>query len=346
MSVSIHLPMKYKVGNIYTLAYLYTLFPCCGMFLQMSMESHVFLRKGHIKNENDHSIKGICSFMRIFILLAASAMLFGCTDRTDEFQARQSGESVEGVQASPPAKRVKTDNGTAEMTAKGTVVSQRIKSSQRTSGEGGADKKPQSANLKRKKLLDVPLIAQNPELKYGCEVTSLAMLLRYAGIKADKMKLYREVPKDFDPVKTTKSGDITHWGNPRHGFVGDMTGKRMGYAVYDKPMEKLLRRYLGNRTLNLTGQSFDKLLEQVKNGRPVVVWTTGDYKLPDRWESWMHGNEKIRTPLDLHAVVLVGYDTNHVYLNDPLSVKKNVRVNKTTFIQSWRALGKQALSYR
>ncbi|MEB3101675.1 C39 family peptidase [Ferviditalea candida] len=281
--------------------------------------------------------------MKIFILLVlSSAMLFGCNDRKDEFQSRQSSESVEKVQVARSLQQ-KSDQDAMDIRR---TLNQGAKPNRATSKQGDMNNRPQAAGIQRKKLLDVPLIAQNPELKYGCEVTSLTMLIRYAGIKADKMKLYREVPKDLDPVKKSKSGDITHWGNPRHGFVGDMTGRRMGYAVYDKPLEKLLRRYLGNRTLNLTGQPFDRLLDQVKSGRPVVVWTTGDYKLPDRWESWMHGNERIRTPLDLHAVVLVGYDANHVYLNDPLSVKKNVRVKKSTFIQSWRALGKQALSYQ
>jgi uncharacterized protein YvpB len=197
----------------------------------------------------------------------------------------------------------------------------------------------------KKVILDVPIIAQNPELKYGCEVTSLTMLLQYAGVQVNKMRLADELPKDNDPVVKTKSGNITRWGDPHDGFVGDITGRNMGYAVFDKPMEKLMRRYLPDRTVNLTGQSFDSVLQQVKKGKPVVVWTTGDFKLPDRWESWKHGSEQIQTPLDLHAVVLVGYDADHLYVNDPLTGKKAHKINRKSFIDSWIALGKQALSY-
>ncbi len=198
----------------------------------------------------------------------------------------------------------------------------------------------------QKVILDVPLIAQNPELKYGCEVTSLAMLLKYAGVKTNKMKLADEIKKDADPIAKAGDGNIVRWGDPKDGFVGDISGNRAGYAVFAGPMEKLMKRYLPGRTLNLTGQSFDELLAQVKNKKPVVVWTTGDYRLPDRWESWLHGNERIKVPLDLHAVVIVGYDPDHVYLNDPLSVKKAHKVDKAMFIKSWNALGKQALSYK
>lgn len=199
-----------------------------------------------------------------------------------------------------------------------------------------------------KKILDVPLIEQNPELKYGCEVTSLAMLLQYAGFEIDKLELAYQVPKDNSKLIQSESGNIIRWGDPNKGFVGDMTGKQKGYAVYDKPLEELMRKFLGYKTLNLTGKSFNSLLKQIDNDRPVIVWTTGDYQLPDRWESWKYGNgeEIIKTPLDLHVVVLVGYDGRNVYLNDPLSGVKAQKVRKQTFINSWKALGKRALSYQ
>lgn len=195
-------------------------------------------------------------------------------------------------------------------------------------------------------MLDVVLIKQNPELRYGCEVTSLAMMLHYAGVKTSKMELYRQIQKDPDPLIKSSKGDIVRWGNPADGFVGDMTGRRAGYAVFDKPMVALINQKLPGRAVNLTNQPFDKVLEHVSAGFPVVVWTTGDYRLPDRWEAWYHGKQYIKTPLDLHAVVLVGYDANHVYVNDPLSGRKQARVNKQQFISSWNALKNRAVSYR
>ncbi|MEH7097606.1 C39 family peptidase [Neobacillus vireti] len=195
-------------------------------------------------------------------------------------------------------------------------------------------------------LLNVVLIKQNPELRYGCEVTSLAMVLDYAGVKTDKMDLYRRIQKDPDPLIKSARGDILRWGNPADGFVGDMTGRRAGYAVFDQPMVALINQKLPGRAVNLTNQPFDSVLAHVSTGYPVVVWTTGDYRLPDRWEGWYHGNHFIKTPLDLHAVVLVGYDTNHVYLNDPLSGRKQVKVDKEQFIRSWKALQSRAVSYK
>lgn len=201
------------------------------------------------------------------------------------------------------------------------------------------------AAISQTKMINVPLINQNPELRYGCEVTSLAMVLNYAGVKVNKMELYKKVKKDRDPIKRSSSGDILHWGNPHEGFVGDMTGRNAGYAVFDKPITLLVNEYLPDRAVNLTNQSFDKVLQHVSKGYPVVVWTTGDYRLPDRWESWKHGKQVIKTPLDLHAVVLVGYDQQFVYLNDPLSGRKKVKVNKKQFINSWHALKSRAVSY-
>jgi uncharacterized protein YvpB len=202
------------------------------------------------------------------------------------------------------------------------------------------------APLPASQLLNVPLIKQNPELRYGCEVTSLAMMLQFAGANTTKMVLFQKVKKDLDPIQRAGTGDIIRWGNPADGFVGDMTGKRAGYAVFDKPMEELVNSYLPGRAVNLTNKSFDEVLHHVAKGYPVVVWTTGDYRLPDRWESWYHGNQLIKTPLDLHAVVLVGYDQTSVYLNDPLSGRKQVRVNKQQFIGSWHALQSRAISYQ
>ena len=203
-----------------------------------------------------------------------------------------------------------------------------------------------AVSKKESVLLDVPIINQNPELKFGCEVTSLAMVLNYAGIPINKMELFRTVQKETDPLIRTSNGDILRWGNPEYGFVGDMTGRRAGTTVFDKPLISLINKKLPGRALNLTNQPFERVLEHVSSGHPVVVWTTLDYGLPERWETWKHGQQLVRVPLDLHAVVLVGYNSSYVYLNDPLSGRKQVKVSKERFISSWKSLSSRAVSYK
>jgi uncharacterized protein YvpB len=206
--------------------------------------------------------------------------------------------------------------------------------------------RPETRTTRPKKvILDVPIISQNPQLKYGCEVTSLAMLLRHAGHDVDKVSLAQQVKKDPEPL-VQKNGDIKEWGDPNKGFVGDMTGVRKGFAVYNKPLEELLRRYVGERSVNLTGGSYQALLDRVAAGRPVVIWTTGDFQLPTEWESWHKDGKKVVAPFDEHAVLLVGYDERYAYVNDPLTGVKQQRVSHAAMKKSWEALGKQAISYQ
>lgn len=195
-------------------------------------------------------------------------------------------------------------------------------------------------------LLDIPIISQKPELKNGCEVTSLAMLLQFANIDANKLELAAKVKKESEPIVQKKEGDVAKWGNPNEGFVGDITGKRKGYAVYAKPMESLMEQYLPGRVINLSGKDFNQILNQVSEGKPVIIWTTSHFKEPRVWDFWVHRNQKIKATMEEHAVLLVGYDQKYVYVNDPLTGIKARRVNKQSFERAWISLGKQALSYK
>lgn len=272
--------------------------------------------------------------MRWIAALALFCWMMGCSSKEPLENSASPPNQEPSPAPKPPAKQISKENETLQYSIK------------KTKPYTLPDKTEKAPAPRKKVVLNVPLISQNPELKYGCEVTSLSMVLQYAGIKAGKLELADKVKKDNDPLTTTKTGDITHWGDPEDGFVGDMTGKGKGYAVYVKPLQQLMEHYLPDRTVNLTKHPFDELLNQVRKGNPVIVWTTGDFKQPDRWESWNHGQERITTPLDLHVVVLVGFEPNYVYVNDPLAVRKTFKVDKQTFINSWAALGRQALSYR
>jgi uncharacterized protein YvpB len=189
--------------------------------------------------------------------------------------------------------------------------------------------------------LDVPLVLQKPELDRGCEVTALTMVLKFAGINADKMKLAKEIDKV--PYKT---GGL--FGNPNEAFVGDMyTFANPGYGVYHAPVERLAEKYLPGRVVKLTGQNFDDVvMKNVGKKRPVWIITNALFKklAPGDFTTWNTAQGNVQITWQEHSVVITGYDANSIYINDPLG-GKNKKLARTPFREAWEQMGKQAISY-
>jgi len=193
-------------------------------------------------------------------------------------------------------------------------------------------------------LLDVPIIKQMPELYNGCEVTSLSMLLHYSEIPVDKLELAEKVKKDPTPFKGSSLRSISEWGDPNEGFVGDITGKRKGYGVYHGPLFELLEEYAKDQAVDLTGEEFTAIEWALTNGKPVVIWTTAHFSPTEEWVTWKKNGRTIRATFKEHVVLLVGYDDQFVYLNDPLSGNKAMKVERNAFIESWKQMGSQAVT--
>lgn len=190
-------------------------------------------------------------------------------------------------------------------------------------------------------LSNVPFIQQLPELDRGCEVTSLAMMLQYAGITVDKMKLANEIKKvDFmnDGVR----------GNPNEGFVGNIyTFSESGYGVYHGPLFQLAKQYLPNKAVDLTGKSIGELYKGVKSGQPVVMITNATFEPldEDEFTIWETNSGDVSITYNEHCVVLIGYDKEFVYIRDPLSDSLDVKVPRESFEKAWMQMGSQAVSY-
>lgn len=197
-----------------------------------------------------------------------------------------------------------------------------------------------------KRVLNAPLIRQMPELPRGCEVTSLAMLLNYNGIHVSKMTLAKKIKKDPTPFRI-KNGK-RYFGNPNDGFVGNMyTFSKPGFGVFNKPIEELAKQYMTNRIINLTGSSFETILNYVGAGHPVWIITTSWFSyVPGRyWETWYTPHGTVRITMKEHSVLVTGYDGKYVYINDPLYGSKNRKLLKAPFIEGWEQYGRQAISY-
>ncbi|TCP24964.1 uncharacterized protein YvpB [Scopulibacillus darangshiensis] len=199
-----------------------------------------------------------------------------------------------------------------------------------------------STIVKNYQPINAPFIKQMPELPRGCEVTSLAMMLQYAGKNADNMSLAKQIRK----VPFEENGLR---GHPNDGFVGNMyTFDKPGLGVFHSPIANLARDYLGDRVVDMTGEDWDAVQEQVDTGHPVWVVVTSTYqRVPDEeWQTWHTKSGDVRITYHEHSVLITGYDNQYVYFNDPLADAKNSRTNKADFITGWKQFGNQAISYK
>jgi len=207
------------------------------------------------------------------------------------------------------------------------------------------EKLEKEKNPPKSLLLDIPTINQLPEYKNGCEATSLTMMLNYAGIKVDKQSVVGKIKIDTTPIKYNSSGKIVQWGNPKLGFVGDITGNKPGYSIDPVALLPVINEYLPDKALDLTGCDYSKLESTLLSGRPIVVWVTSNFKDPSISQTWTSGTETINSYYSQHAVLITGIDEDNIYYNDPLTGVKNGKVDKSTFESVWSKMGKKALSY-
>lgn len=218
--------------------------------------------------------------------------------------------------------------------------SKNLKNTEATSQPVAMVHSVQSNLGQRKYILNAPLIHQQPQLDRGCEVTSLAMMLNYAGVKVNKMTLANNI----DKVPFMKDG---YRGNPHDGFVGNIkTFSKSGLGVYHEPLARLAETYMPNRIIDLSGESFDKVLDQIIKGHPVVAITNYTFKkLPDgQFRTWDTVDGKVKVTYYQHAVLITGFDDQYIYFNNPLG-KKNEKADRDDFIAAWKQMGSQAISY-
>lgn len=155
----------------------------------------------------------------------------------------------------------------------------------------------------------------------GCEGASLLQALQYKG-KITNWSLNQflnTIPKSPN-------------GNPNNGFVGSpfVENSWTYSAIYPAPLTTWGQKY-GN-VQNISGSSMNTLLNEVKNGNPVVAWVTINFQ-PIRWGNWSFGVAANNN----HAVTLDGYNkgSNQVHVSDPIS--GSYWMSRTTFENIYNA---------
>ena len=179
------------------------------------------------------------------------------------------------------------------------------------------------------KMEDFEWLSQNPELPTGCEITSLTSVLNYYGINVKK----ETMADDY-----LKKGDGSYYkmflGNPRDaGSFGCMAQQIVDAAnLYFK------KNNVSMKASNVSGVTFDKILEYVSQGVPMIVWNT--MGMAPAYESQtltLDGREYTWIAPE-HCVVV---DNNEVYVADPMAgmVTRNLK----TFEERYDSLKRQAV---
>lgn len=153
-------------------------------------------------------------------------------------------------------------------------------------------------------------------LPFGCEVVSLAIVLKYLGYEIDPTVLYN----DYMPHGP--------WGNanPYNAYVGnpwDITG----YGCYAPCVMNAANNYFqakqsARRARNISGSSMYDILGYIWNGYPVILWGTLDM-VPESYvlESWNFDGDVVNWYNDSHCVVICGVQDDDFIVCDPMKGK-------------------------
>lgn len=182
-----------------------------------------------------------------------------------------------------------------------------------------------------KKLIKVPYIDQTKEWPTGCESVSAVMLLQYLGID---ISVKQFVSGYLEKVPLFEKDGKLYGGDPRRVFVGDPADDQsMGcYApvirkalerVFQEETEQLMAagdRQSGWVPVDLTDVPMETLLrEHIDNDTPVIFWASIDLKETYAGPEWIVADteELFEWRSNEHCMLLVGYDEENYYFNDP-----------------------------
>lgn len=194
----------------------------------------------------------------------------------------------------------------------------------------------------RKKILDVPYIYQGNGYPNGCEAVSAVMALRYLGINIS-VDYFIDNLLPMGPAPTV--GDIGP--DPDKVYCGDPRSSG-GWGCYSPVIAKAFESYL-NKDHYSFYHSYDYSLKDlcdkyIDNGIPVIVWGTLNMENATSCAKWKtSGGKTISYNRRLHCLVLVGYDKDNYYFNDPWNGKA-VAYSKERAQRAFEILGNQSIA--
>lgn len=192
--------------------------------------------------------------------------------------------------------------------------------------------------------IDVPYIDQSLKYPTGCESVSAVMLLRYLGydLSVDEFIVKYLECREME----TRDGRV-FGPDPNEYFCGSPYDKD-SFGCYAPVVQKALEKAAGDRYefMDETNTPVEQLLTKyIDNGMPVVFWACINMREPIVGPEWVltDSGQTFTWISNEHCMLLVGYDEEGYYFNDPYENNGVIKYSKNLVEDRHRAQHQMAV---
>lgn len=193
-------------------------------------------------------------------------------------------------------------------------------------------------------MISVPYIDQSVKYPTGCESVSTVMLLQFLGVSitVDEF-IENDLKKE---AFETRNGEL-FGPDPRECFVGSPYDDE-SFGCYAPVIKESLEHVLGEeyRVLNKTGTDTKELIrDYIDRGMPVIYWACINMREPIVGPEWKlkKTGETFTWISNEHCMLLVGYDKENYYFNDPYENHGEIGYPKAVVEKRYAAQHMQAV---
>ena len=195
-------------------------------------------------------------------------------------------------------------------------------------------------------LEDVPYYSQESVLPTGCEIVSAKMLLEYyTKTEIDTKKLISLLNCQYPQEENGE----TYAPHPENAFIGNPQDKS-SFGCFAPIIVKAMNHMLPEnyQAIETTGTELRELAETyLPQEKPVLVWATILMWKPFPNVGWYLYDESGNPtsvwydwPANEHCMVLVGYDEDCYYFNDPYGSDGLISFDRELTEQRYAEIGK------
>ena len=189
---------------------------------------------------------------------------------------------------------------------------------------------------------NVPFISQLVKYPTGCESVSTVMALNYLGCPITVEELIDNyLPKGPEPAQDAEG--VYRGADPWKAFPGDPYSQD-GWGCFAPVVTDVVSKIEGFKATEYYDLTLNEICTRfIDNDQPVVFWATINMAPPRKTLAWLTDEGRtIQWTSPMHCLLLIGYDENGYYFNDPTAGERAFFSKEQVQI-SYEAQGKQAV---